>query len=351
MQALGLSTALATGVYDETSAQLLEATAVTRLKILVNTVASQHISNHANGWGASWQSPMWTGLIARAAWFNWSDMSEQTKTYVANMVASEADYAARQKIKYYADATGTIINSGDSGAEEVSWMSNALQVALVMFPNHPNQFIWASTLVQFSLAAWARPEDVTSSTVVNGAPLSAWLKGSNVVSNGVIMNHNRIASDYSTTIYQTLDTAPLFVFANYTVPQAVKQLLAPVYAAFTGVPFGGGTTYVLDSADIYYPQPNDWGSGQKLPYALADALALVYGFDSGSAAEYLNLHMDAQLAMQNRFDDKRTYANDAEYNYIGREEHTAQLASQLYLALYMRDHDLVSFSNNNYWLG
>jgi hypothetical protein len=350
MQALSLSTSIATGVYDEVYAQTPEATAFVRTKQLIERVASQHISNQTNGWGYSWQTSLWASLVGRAAWYMWNDLSAATQNFVANMVASEADYSSRLKIHYLRDVAGTVLTEGDSGAEEVSWQSLPMQLALVMFPTHPHVNIWSSTLAQFLLAAWARPQDVASNLVVNGAPLSSWLKGSNVEANGVVVNHNRIASDYSTTTYQNLDLVPLFALANYDVPQAAVQLLGPVYAAFHGVPFGGGTTYVTDSADIYYPQGNDWGIGQKLPYALADAQALMY-YNPGDAAEYLNLHLDAVLAQQARFVDGRTYLNDDEYKYVGREEHTAQLASQLYFTFYLRDHDLVRFTNNNYWLG
>jgi hypothetical protein len=38
------------------------------------------------------------------------------------------------------------------------------------------------------------------------------------------------------------------------------------------------------------------------------------------------------------------------YNYVGREEHVAQLAAQLYLTMYVRDHSLASFTDASYWL-
>lgn len=362
MQALSLSTSLATGVYDEATAGVSPEVAKQRTIQMINRVASQHVTNRLGGWGNSWQSGMWAGIAGRAAWYIWADLPVATQNNVARMVSHEANYVARVKIHYLRDAAGNVLTSGDSGAEEVSWNATAIQVALVMMPNHPRTNIWLTELARLSLASWARPQDVTSPKVFNGAPLSAWLKGSNVESNGIIINHNRVASDYSTTTYQNLDAAPLFALADKQTPRAVVGLLAPVYAAFRGVTFSeptylapGGQTYVTNSAAIYYPQSNDWGTGQKLPYALSDAQALVYGYDPGTANQYLLLHEDAQLAMQARFTDGRTYDLDvpgtpnAEYNYEGREEHTAQLASQLYLTLYMRDNGLVSFTDDSYW--
>lgn len=353
MQALSLSTSLAAGVYDEVAIGVTADAALDRVIELIEAVSSWHVSNHLGGWGESWQSPMWAGTMGRAAWFLWELLPLTTQRHVAKLIEHEADFAARQKIHYLRDAAGTILTAGDSGAEEVSWWATAMQIAVVMLPYHSHQKIWQTEMVRFALASWARPADVSNSAWVNGQMVSSWITGSNVEPNGVVINHNRIASDYSTTTYQNFGVVPLLALVGRPAPQATRQFVGPVYAAFTGVTFigpsyaaSGGITYVPGMADIYYPQPNDWGSGQKLPYALADAQALVYGYDPGTAAEYLDLHLDAQLAMQARFADGKTYANSIEYNYEGREEHVAQLAAELYLTLYLRDHSMVSFTND-----
>lgn len=349
MQALGASTALATGAYQPLLGEGYTPHVVAeRVNTLLNRVASQHLANHVNGWGEGWQGPMWAALLGRAAWYvwDWPELTTQTRQYVTRVVEHEANWAARQKLHYLRDAAGTILTPGDSGAEEVAWWAGAMQIGLVMLPSNQNVHIWAKEIIQYALAAWARPADVASSTVINGLPLSSWTSGSNVEANGVVINHGRIASDYSTTTYQNLDAAALYVLSGQQIPTGIAALLGPVYAAFRGVTFtGGGQTYVEHSAAIFYPEGNDWGLGQVLPYALADAQALVFGYNPGTAAEYLSLHLDAVLAQQARHSDGHTY-EPIEYNYEGREEHASQLASQLYLTLYLRDHNLVSFSNN-----
>lgn len=339
MQAFSTATALATAVYDPVDTGVDVLAAAGRVTTMVDRVASQHLANHLDGWGEDWQTAMWAGICGRAAWFLWDAIPDSTRRLVAAMVECEANWAVRYPVKYYRNPAGTIINPGDSGAEEVSWNCEALQVALVMFPNHPNWRVWQAELCRFSLAAWARPSDLTNNTVVNGRTVAQWIAGSNVNQDGTVDNHARPASDYATCTYQNLNIVPLYLLAGWPIPEACRALLGPVYAAHRGVVFTsppwdapGGTTYVDLSSDIYYPRPCDWGPGQRIPYLLADAQAWMYGYSSGGAWDYMQLHMAAQLGLQARHPDGHTYASPAESNYPGTEEHVAQQAAQLYLS-------------------
>ena len=93
---------------------------------------------------------------------------------------------------------------------------------------------------------------------------------------------------------------------------------------------------------VYYPQGCDWGEGQVLPYALLDAQAAAFGFGGPEgtptdAAAAAARHLDEAVQMQDRSADGRTFVDPAEYAYVGREEHTAQLAAQLVLTLVLTD--------------
>jgi hypothetical protein len=74
------------------------------------------------------------------------------------------------------------------------------QLAPAMMPGDPHAPLWQNTVVRDALVAWSRPSDDKNATVVNGAPVATWLgnHGSNVRSGGDLVNHNRIAPDYST---------------------------------------------------------------------------------------------------------------------------------------------------------
>ncbi len=344
MEAFSLATSLASGAYDPIQTGASTQTATNVVTQIVNTVACRHRANRVSGWGGSWQSAMWASLAGRAGWLLWSNLSSATATCVQQMMISEADYVATLIPKYLIDANGKVLTPGDTGAEEDSWYALAPGLAIAMMPTAEQRDTWRRREEQMLVAAWARPSDVTSSQSVDGTSLTAWLDGSNVAQNGVVTNHSRIAPDYSTTAYQSVDTLKMAVLAGQPVPQASLFGLGPVYHAlgavsYTAPPYAspGGTVYSPNTATIYYPQGCDWGTGQETPYALFDADTDVFGLDNAavmSAATEASLHLAAAAAMQRRSSTGAMYQSSTEYNYAGREEHTAQLAAQTYLAYF-----------------
>jgi hypothetical protein len=344
MEAFSLSTSLASGAYTPAQTGVSTQTATSVVAQIVNRVVSRHRANRVGGWGSSWQSSMWASYAGRAGWLLWPNLSPATRTYVERMVISEADYVATLRPKYMIAANGRVITAGDTGAEEDSWYALAPALAIAMMPRAEQRDTWRLHEEQMLIAAWARPSDVTSSQSVDGTSLTAWLDGSNVAQNGVVTNHSRIAPDYSTTAYQSVDTLKMAVLAGQPVPQASLFGLGPVYHALGAVSYiappyasPGGTVYSPNTARIYYPQGCDWGTGQETPYALFDADTDVFGLDSAAvmpAATEASLHLSAAAAMQRRSSTGAMYQTSTEYKYVGREEHTAQLAAQTYLAYF-----------------
>jgi hypothetical protein len=344
MEAFSLAVALSTGGYDAqaTGVPADQATAV--VTQLVDAVVAGHRANVDGGWGGTWQSPLLASLVGRAGWLVWADLTPQTRTRVERMVISEADFVDGLAPRYMTDLAGTVLTPGDTAAEEDSWYALAPALATAMVPAARQWSTWREQEEQMLVAAWARPADTTSTVSVDGRPLSDWLAGSNVEPDGTVVNHNRIAPDYSTTLYQSVDAAELALLAGQSAPQSTLHGLGPVYAAFSGDSFlappnlaPGGTVYDPGTAAIYYPQGCDWGVAQQIPYALADADADAFGFlDGNEAATDNDRHAAAALAMQDRTGTGAMYVSSAEYTYVGREEHAAQLAGQLYLTEYLR---------------
>jgi hypothetical protein len=284
-------------------------------------------------------------------------LSPAQRIEVERMVVFEADFVLTLGPKYMLDASGTVLTPGDTGAEENSWYALAPALANAMMPSAPHRALWMQQQEQMQIAAWARPADVSSSQSVDGSPLSAWLNGSNVNADGSVVNHRRIAPDYSTSASQSVDTVVMAALAGQVAPQSSLFGLGPVYAALSTVIYSPASTrfptpdgqpsgpsyYSLTNPTIYYPQGCEWGVGQEIPYALFDADAVAFGFGGGAATSaelYESEHAAAAAAMQLRPQSAGGPVSGAmyrdaippEYTYVGREEHASQLAAQLYLA-------------------
>jgi hypothetical protein len=365
MEAYSLATSIATGAYNPAAAPagtgVPTATATSRTIEIITKVVAGHITQAPHGWGATSQSMFLAAYLGTAAWLLWPQLTAQLRSQVAAMVYFEAEWGMERPLQFYATKAGLVLQPGDTGGDQDSWYPMADQLAVAMMPGNAHAPLWQNTVVRNAVAAWSRPSDDTSATVVNGAPVSAWIngRGSNVLSTGDLFNHHRYAPDYSTLIYQNMQDILLSAMAGQPAPKAVTALAAPVYAAYTSVKYAappnlspGGTVYRSGSPAIYYPQGSDWGTGQYLPFALVDAETAAFGIGTSASAAYEGLHADMELAMQRASGhaDGHTYDNDTLYTYVGREEHVAQLAAQLYLTKFVRDHALFTLSNSSYWL-
>jgi hypothetical protein len=363
MEAFSLATSIATGAYNPAAAPagtgVPTATAASRTIQIISKVVSGHLTERPAGWGATSESMFCAAYLGTAAWLLWPRLSTQLRSQVAKMVYFEAEWGMDERVQFYANAAGKVLQPGDTGADQDSWYPMADQLAAVMMPGNAHLPLWENTVVRDALVAWSRPSDDRNAAVVNGAPAASWIggRGSNVLSTGDLFNHNRYAPDYSTLIYQNMQDVLLSSLAGRPAPRAATALVAPVHAAYATVKYAsppnlkpGGTVYRAGSPAIYYPQGCDWGTGQEIPYALADAETAAFGVGTRTSAAYEGLHADAELALQRQHADGHTYTTDAQYVYVGREEHVAQQAAQLYLTKFVRDHALSRFSNSSHWL-
>jgi hypothetical protein len=359
MEAFSLATSISTGAYNPTATGVPLSTAISRTAAIINSVTTSHLANRPGGWGENSETMFWAAYAGTAAWLLWSHLSPALQSEVAKMVYLEADYGTDQTLQFYANAAGTILTPGDTGADPDSWDPMAAQLAAVMLPGNPHVALWDNAIARDALVAWARPSDVNRTTVVNGNTVAAWLgnRGSNALSSGAVVNHNRVAPDYMTLIYQNMQEILVTAMAGQAAPLAITSLVGPVYESYTSTSYSsppwdspGGTIYRPSSASIYWPQVPDWGAVQYVPFAVVDAE--IKAFDGGSATDlsYEERHAQAELNMQAAHADGHTYDSNSQYNYVGREEHVSQLAAQLYLTDYVRDHSLAHFTSASYWL-
>jgi hypothetical protein len=357
MEAYALAIALRTKSYLPAVTGVSQATAQADAIKLVTALAQHHAANSPAGWGLTWQSPLWSAQAGTAAWLLWDKLPVSTRTAVSKMVQAEAFVMANFPVPYYQDRTGTVAYPGDSKAEENSWDAMILQLALAMMPDHPQAPSWAKKAVELELSAYSRPQDVTDPTVINGAPLSVWLRGSNTFPDGTLVNHGIVHPDYMATVVQNL-TAPLIsAFAGQPAPVAALHNADVVYGAMTNVTFAappyrapGGTIYVPGSAALYYPQSNDWGSNRIAHIVALDEMAADLHIDDLAtvpAATELDLHLQKVATMQARSKDGRSYVSASEDTYNLREEWVAYHLSLAWLTRWTTSNGLVSYTNDS----
>jgi hypothetical protein len=273
------------------------------------------------------------------------------------MIQDEAGVMTNFPVPYYQDRTGTVSYPGDSKAEEDSWDAMVLQLAVAMMPTHPLAPAWAKKNVELELAAYSRPQDVTDPSVINGQPLSVWLRGSNIFADGTLVNHGIVHPDYMATVVQNL-TAPLIAaFAGQPTPVAALHNADVVYGAMTNVTFSappyrapGGTIYVPDSAALYYPQSDDWGSSRIAHTVALDEMAADLHLDDLAtvpAATELDVHLQKVATMQARSTDGRSYVAASEDTYNLREEWVAYHLGLAWLTRWTTSNGLVSYTNSS----
>ena len=347
-EADALAASIRTDAYDQHRAGLSVAAATTFARHLIDIVSSQHLANHPGGWGQPWlrgpcrpcefQQGLCAALTARAAWFLWGALTLDERTAVTRMLEYEADRELQVPLHYLRDRAGHILTPGNSGADELAWEASAPALAAAMFPTAAHRPAWIFKVVQLTVAAWSRPQDVTSPSPISGAALSRWLDGSNMEPDGEMLNHHRLAPDYLGEIDHTITAIRDLTLAGQTVPDSLLHNIGPIYLSLTQAnhpspPYlaPGGTVYRPGSSAIYWPMRSDWGERQPITFAVIDAEAAALGFGGTDAAEFARLHMRDALSMQTRSTDRRSYLSRREFSKATAEEQTAWLAADLYL--------------------
>ncbi|RKN47579.1 hypothetical protein D7223_12455 [Micromonospora endolithica] len=354
MAAVAAAAALVTGTYDPRTLSVPNATVRTRN--LIRTLAARHRATNTNSttrWGGTWQSALWAYYTALAGWLLTDHLDAVTHGHLAAMLAWEADRLATGNAVhlvgtagnqlYMTRRDGTVVTPGDSKAEEDNWSAAALSLAAVMLPGHPNVTRWARRNVELLLAAAACPADLTGTATINGIRLSSWLQGTNIADDGTLQNHSRLHPLYMVSFDQSLYQGFVYGLANRAAPRAALHNITRTYRALVNKPFplpSGGTSpiYRPNSAEIYYPEGNDWGTHFPFYFGSFDLLVSLTGQDAGispSAATWEQRHNDAQLALMTRFSDGRTYGASSENTYYGREHRIGAMAAQTYLTLFL----------------
>ena len=363
MEALTVAVAARTRGHNDALVGRTRAEVIAFADWLTRSVACEHRAVSPGGWGHGFQTAHWAMMAGLSGWLLWDRITPQTREYVAQMVVSEADFRLTQPVEYWADPQGAIRSPGNTKAEENSWNSTLLELAVNMMPTHPRAAAWRVRAVELQVASYATAKDVVdSTTVVNGVSLAGRLQGFNAYDDGTVENHSRIHPDYMTNIQHLWWAADVAGLAGRQPPAAAFHNAGLVYGAFSTLSFTagapapvspaagpanylepGGTIYTRGTNDIYFPQGTTWGAPRRAPFVSFDAHAAAYGIaapGSWSAEEALAQHVAGQRALQSANADGRTYSTDPalaaqQDSYYGREEYAAQQLATAWLARYI----------------
>src|SRR5258706_8396968 len=109
----------------------------------------------------------------------WEKWPATTRTYVTNMTTYEANRFVNYDVTYWANPDGTLNTPGDTKAEENAWNSRMLSVAVAMMPNNATSQLWRAKASELMVSSFARPSDLTNTTVLDGESVANWLHGYN----------------------------------------------------------------------------------------------------------------------------------------------------------------------------
>jgi len=356
--ASALATCLALGAYDAKKTGVSEPAARARTLRLIRSVAYCHKANSSGDktWGHH-HHPFDTNniciLAGVAGWLMWPHLDTEGRQLLRKMVESEAGYSLATDALYYRDKAGGILSPGNTRGEEMAWRAALFFLATSMMPAHGSFSDWINKGIEYALAAMARPSDVNSSKVYHGRRLSQWLNGSNVHENGTVVNHKIDPHPHYTVsmIMSNYCAAAWYTLAGLPTPEAFRFNADKVYQALVQLHFSpkngyrppGGTIYIPDSPEIYFPSGNDKGSNEYIKYGLADANVRHFGGDelvseSRRGGYWEKLHVQKALEMQMRGRDGSSNRTEEEGG-VDREWWIAYHAGRLYLAKWVAAQD------------
>lgn len=344
--AWGVAALIASGQYDQAVTGVSEAAATTACVRMIDSLTSTHKANGGTWGGNREQYPatdneqagLWASLTTLAGLALWESLSVAQQGRVDAVVTWEADRCLDWPTwPVWRNTAGTTLLAG-SYAEETAWMAMPLAVEIATHPTGDDVRSYQQALARMCLFQNSVPADQDDDLPVNGLTPSD-LPGSNVLADGLIVNHDIVHPDYSVSAGATLfQTLWLLGSAGVSTPGSFARHTDLMYRALsqrvisTGEVIDadvdpalapGGTIYPWPMrTGFYYPQGNDWGSNPKTTAdkAAFDVLAYRYGWDRGlnpSAGEWAVQHLTDQLALQQRFSTGQTYTTGdaSEHNY------------------------------------
>jgi hypothetical protein len=347
--AMALAVSLRLGLYDADVVTVSRAVAEDLALKLIRSLAYRHrVNRGGSGWGHEWQSALWALYAGTAGWLMWDQLPPGDGGLVGNMVEDEAIRLVGFEVGYYRDDNDQPTGRREQSAqEENAWNAQFLYLAVNMMPNHPQRPAWEYKAAELAISANARVVDRQSNTALaGGRQVRHWLHGSNVESDGTVINHDIIHPDYMATAAYSASAPLWYGLRRAATPDAMLWGADVIYEALVERAWNGQTIYVDGSERIFYPQGTDWGKFRRINFAFFDAVARHFTLDgrvvsAERAAIWEELHAGGALELQNNsgHSDGRTYASDSQDKYRSREEWVTSHAALMYLTKWIAAQD------------
>ncbi len=328
--------ALANGTYSAKRVGVSRAEALRRTVAWTNGLALSHARGE---WGENWQSALWTFYLGAGSKRIWNSLPVYTQELVAKAVAAEADRLLAIPPPYYKDATGRVLTPGDSKAEEDAWNAGLLFLAARMYasgdPVKASQ--WDAQARWYALVAFATPDQVGK---------DGRIRGSNINSNGTLINHSIIHPDYMVSPGEM--KAKGLIVSGWTrthLPSEFSNRSTTMWHGLTAVKFHhgpyrkpGGTIYrtktvrshgkkrKVATANIYYPQGTDWSTVRRHNIALMDVAVFVSGHTY--AYPWGKAHIGFILKQQARHKDGHIFSKGST-RFAGDEQFAGACAAEM----------------------
>lgn len=291
--------ALKSGIYKAKKAGAPAVEIEKKLPLVIRSLAKDHKVNGGiakDSWGGSWQSAMWAGQLAQAAWIIWDQLDSEDQEMVADVLIYEANRFLKKK-----PPTSNEKSKKDTKGEENAWNSSCLLTASTMLQGHPNEKAWREQAIVYFLNAVATPHDLKSQLVVDGKPLADRLLGYCITKDYAVGNHGAYPHPgYTSSSYLNAKGILFCTLAGVNPPEALFYNAAPIYRMFVDhkwssppCPAPGGTIYQAGGT-IYWPTTKEAErAGRYYKWFNQDVMADTFGFDekcSTKGAAWAKIH-------------------------------------------------------------
>lgn len=296
-----IAVAIFTGAYEDSITGIPIGEALDFSLSIVKSLAHDHLSNGGIGhpWGHQWQSAQWASKTAVAGWLLWDHLSLSDRTFVANMIVSEADR--------FIDLRAPAANGNykmNTHAEENGWDATGIQTACAMLLRHPNRNLWMDKLYEYRLTALATPADSLNSNILRGRKVSEWITGYNIDSLGGLGNHKAYPHpDYmAAPLRHAFEGALFFKLADLDIPEVNSFNYHLIYNNFCNYNWNDSSTIFRKDGTIYWPI--DIESDRRfefITFGITDLGAQILGYDQegeNTGAYYEEKHTEKALEMQ-----------------------------------------------------